>query len=78
MYGRQQSGPALTLELHDDAADVRRIRYAQKYLALYEIQISVVLMRMLQHDADNHVGRPDALGLGYNVLCWADGNSQPL
>lgn len=70
MYGRQQPGPALALELDDDAAEVRRIRHAQRDLALYHIEIGIVIVRVLQHDVDNHVGPRYAdcvVGSGFNV-----------
>lgn len=54
---REQPGPALTFKLHDNAADIGRIRHAQKHFALDDIEVGVVLMRMLQHDVDNHLGR---------------------
>ena len=57
MYGRQQSGPALALELDDNATEVCRIRHAQRDFALYDIEIGVVIVRVLQHYVDNHFGR---------------------
>lgn len=55
MYWREQSRLRLPLELHDDAADVGGIRHPQHHLSLYDIEICVMLVRMLKSYRDVHV-----------------------
>jgi hypothetical protein len=50
----QQPCPSLALELYNDAAHIARIWDPQKDLSLYDIEVRVVRMRMLEADRDEH------------------------
>lgn len=48
MYWCKQPRPRLAFELHDDAADVGGIWHPQKHLSLDQIEVGVVLVRVLE------------------------------
>jgi hypothetical protein len=59
MYRCEKTCFGFALELHYDAADVRGVWDPQDDLALYNIEVGVVLVRVLQSDRNVHcVGLP--------------------
>lgn len=50
VYWSEETGPTLTLELHDDAADIGRIWHPQGDLSIDDVEIGIVLVGVLQSD----------------------------
>lgn len=56
-YHCHQACSRLALELHYDAADIGGVWHAQKHSSLYDIEIGVVFVRVIESYRDKHRGR---------------------
>jgi hypothetical protein len=54
MYRSEESCLRLAFELHYDAADIGRIRHPQEHSALNDIEVGVMLVRVIERDCDQH------------------------
>jgi hypothetical protein len=54
MYRSEESCLRLAFKLHYNAADIGRIRHPQEHSALNNIEVGIMLVRVIERDCDQH------------------------
>lgn len=56
MYRSEESCLRLAFKLHYNAADIGRIRHPQEHSALNNIEVGIMLVRVVERNRDQHYG----------------------
>jgi hypothetical protein len=73
MYRCEETCFRFALELYYDAADVGGIRNPQDNLSLNDIEVGIVLVRVLQSDSNVHCVRLPMECFGCVIACYGNG-----